>query len=139
MLRSDRGEEYFSNDFNTFCEENGIIHECIAPYTPHHNGVAERKNRTYLEMINSMLVFSKLNFNLWGEVLLTACHILNRIPMKKNEISPYELWKGRKPSIGYFKVWGCLAYCKKNEHNRTNLGSRAIKCVFVSYVNNSNT
>ena len=137
VLRSDRGGEYFSNEFNTFCEENGIIHECTAPYTPQHNGVAERKNRTYLEMINSMLVFSKLNFNLWGEALLTACHILNRIPMKKNEISPYELWKGRKPNIGYFKVWGCLAYCKKNEPNRTKLGSRAIKCAFVGYANNS--
>ena len=77
VLRSDRGGEYFSNEFNTFCEENCIIHECTAPYTPQHNGVAERKNRTYLEMINSMLVFSKLNFNLWGEALLTACHILN--------------------------------------------------------------
>ena len=88
-------------------------------------------------MINSMLVFSKLNFNLWGEALLTACHILNRIPMKKNEISPYELWKGRKPNIGYFKAWGCLAYCKKNKPNRTKLGSRAIKCAFVGYANNS--
>ncbi|RVW36064.1 hypothetical protein CK203_079683 [Vitis vinifera] len=36
--------------------------------------------------------------------LLTACHILNRIPMKKNEISPYELWKGRKPNIAILKV-----------------------------------
>ena len=57
--------------------------------------------------------------------------------MKKNEISPYELWKGRKPNIGYFKVWGCLAYCKKNKPNRAKLGSRAIKCAFVGYASNS--
>ncbi|RVX02626.1 Retrovirus-related Pol polyprotein from transposon TNT 1-94 [Vitis vinifera] len=69
--------------------------------------------------------------------LLTACHILNRIPMKKNEISPYELWKGRKPNIGYFKVWGCLAYCKKTDPNKTKLGPRAIKCAFVGYASNS--
>ncbi|RVW62250.1 Retrovirus-related Pol polyprotein from transposon TNT 1-94 [Vitis vinifera] len=56
----------------------------------------------------------------------------NRIPMKKNEISPYELWKGRKPNIGYFKVWGCLAYCKKTDPHKTKLGPRAIKCAFVA-------
>ncbi|RVW58052.1 Retrovirus-related Pol polyprotein from transposon TNT 1-94 [Vitis vinifera] len=60
-----------------------------------------------------------------------------RIPMKKNEISPYELWKGRKPNIGYFKVWGCLAYCKKTDPNKTKLGPRAIKCAFVGYASNS--
>ncbi|RVW79629.1 Retrovirus-related Pol polyprotein from transposon TNT 1-94 [Vitis vinifera] len=69
--------------------------------------------------------------------LLTACHILNRIPMKKNEISPYELWKGRKPNIGYFKVWGCLAYCKKTDPHKTKLGPKAIKCAFVGYASNS--
>ena len=137
VLRSDRGGEYFSSEFNSFCEEYGIIHECTAPYTPQHNGIAERKNRTFLEMVNAMLLHAKLNFNLWGEALLTACHILNRIPMKKNEISPYELWKGRKPNIGYFKVWGCLAYCKKTDPNKTKLGPRAIKCAFVGYASNS--
>ncbi|RVW47574.1 Retrovirus-related Pol polyprotein from transposon TNT 1-94 [Vitis vinifera] len=137
VLRSDRGGEYFSSEFNSFCEEYGIIHECTAPYTPQHNGIAERKNRTFLEMVNAMLLHAKLNFNLWGEALLTACHILNRIPMKKNEISPYELWKGRKPNIGYFKVWGCLAYCKKTDPHKTKLGPRAIKCAFVGYASNS--
>ncbi|RVW71217.1 Retrovirus-related Pol polyprotein from transposon TNT 1-94 [Vitis vinifera] len=62
----------------------------------------------------------------------------NRIPMKKKEISPYELWKGRKPNIGYFKVWGCLAYCKKTDPNKTKLGPRAIKCAFVGCASNSN-
>ncbi|RVW78145.1 Retrovirus-related Pol polyprotein from transposon TNT 1-94 [Vitis vinifera] len=56
---------------------------------------------------------------------------------EENEISPYELWKGRKPNIGYFKVWGCLAYCKKTDPNKTKLGPRAIKCAFVGYASNS--
>ncbi|KAL6345172.1 hypothetical protein AAG906_013656 [Vitis piasezkii] len=64
VLRSDRGGEYFSSEFNSFCEEYGIIHECTAPYTPQHNGIAERKNRTFLEMVNAMLLHAKLNFNL---------------------------------------------------------------------------
>ena len=87
-------------------------------------------------MINAMLLNAELSFNLWGEALLAACHILNRIPLKKNKISPYELWKGRKPNIGYFKVWGCLAYYKNN-NPRTKMGPRGIKCAFVGYATNS--
>ena len=136
IIRSDRGGEYFSNEFIVFCEDHGIIHECSAPHTPEQNGLAERKNRTFLEMINAKLLNAELPFNLWGEALLAACHILNRIPLKKNKISPYELWKGRKPNIGYFKVWGCLAYYKNN-NPRTKMGPRGIKCVFVGYATNS--
>lgn len=72
-----------------------------------------------------------------GEALLAACHILNRIPMKKNKISPYELCKGRKPNIGYFKVRGCLAYCKNKNPKRTKLGPIGIRCAFVGYTTNS--
>jgi len=54
-IRSDRGGEYFSNEFNLFCEEHGIVHERTPPYSPESNGVAERKNRTLTEMVNAML------------------------------------------------------------------------------------
>ena len=136
ILRSDRGGEYFPHEFNKFCEEHGIIHQCSAPRTPEQNGLTERKNRTYLEMVNALLLHAKLPFNLWGEALLATCHIVNRILTKKNQISSYELWKGRKSNIGYFKVWGCLAYCKNNDP-KTKLGPRGIKCAFVGYATNS--
>ena len=90
-------------------------------------------------MINAMLMHAKLPFNLWGEALLATCHIMNRIPMKKNKISSYELLKGRKLNINYFKVWGCLAYYKNNDPKRTKLGLRGIKCAFVGYTSNSKT
>jgi hypothetical protein len=78
-----------------------------APYTPQHNGLAERKNRTLVDMVNAMLLNAKLPNNLWGEALLTACHIHNRVLSKKLNVSPYEAWNGRKPNLNYFKVWGC--------------------------------
>jgi hypothetical protein len=76
-VRSDRGGEYIS--FNDFCEKEGIIHEVTPPYSPESNGVAERKNRTLKEMMNAMLVSSSAPNNLWGEALLTACFVQNRI------------------------------------------------------------
>ncbi|KAL6338579.1 hypothetical protein AAG906_021294 [Vitis piasezkii] len=88
--------------------DHGIIHETTS-YSPKSNGVAERKNRTLKEMMNAMLVSSRAPLNLWGEAILSACHIQNRIPYKKTGKTPYELWKGYAPNIAYLKVWGCLA------------------------------
>ena len=65
-LRSDKGGEYESNPFNTFCEEHGIIHEIAPPYSPESNGVVERKNGTLKDMLNAMLVSSGAPLNLWG-------------------------------------------------------------------------
>ncbi|KAL0360460.1 UNVERIFIED_CONTAM: Retrovirus-related Pol polyprotein from transposon TNT 1-94 [Sesamum radiatum] len=92
-LRSDRGGEYESSKFNEYCQTFGIIHEETPPYSPSSNGVAERKNRTFKDMINSLLLTSGLPKYLWGEALNTACHILNRVPLKRNTSTPFELWK----------------------------------------------
>jgi transposase InsO family protein len=77
QLRSDRGGEYFSNDFDLFCAEHGIIHERTPPYSPQSNGVAERKNRTLSDLVNAMLDTAGLSNAWWGEAVLTACHVLN--------------------------------------------------------------
>ena len=84
-----------------------------------------------------MLMHSELPFNLWGEALLSACHIMNRIPLKTTSISPYEKWKGRPPSIGYFRVWGCVVYYKNMDPKRTKLGPRGIRCAFIGYAPNN--
>ena len=109
MIRTDRGGEYESNPLNSFCEDHGIIHKTAPPYYPKSNGVVERKNRTLKEMMNAMVVSSGALLNLWGEVILSACHFQNRIPYKKTGKTPYELWKSYAPNIACLKVWGCLA------------------------------
>ena len=83
VLRSDRGGEYFPQEFTNFCEENGLIHQRSASYTPQQNGLAKRKNRTLVDMVNAMMISARLPFNLWGEDLLTACHVHNRVLSKK--------------------------------------------------------
>ena len=60
-------------------------------------------------MMNAMLISYNLPQNMWGEGVLTGNYHLNKIPKKKVEKTPYELWKGRKPSYKYLRVWGCLA------------------------------
>jgi len=136
-LRSDRGGEYLANDFTKFCEEHGIIHETTAPYSPQSNGVAERKNRTLTNLINAMLSNSGLPNIMWGEALYTACFVLNRVPAKGAEVTPYELWKGRKPNLNFLKVWGCLAKVSIPLVKKRKLGPKTVDCVFLGYAKNS--
>lgn len=55
VLRNDGGGEYTSRAFGNFCDEHGIMHEITPPYTPQHNALAERINRSLLDMTRSML------------------------------------------------------------------------------------
>lgn len=105
ILRSDRGGEYFPTELTLSCEENDILHQTSAPYTPQQNGLAERKSRTLVDIVNAMILNARLSFNLWGEILLTACHVHNRISSKIFKVSPYEVWKCRKPNLEYHRVW----------------------------------
>ncbi|GJT19569.1 zinc finger, CCHC-type containing protein [Tanacetum coccineum] len=63
------------------------------------NGVAERKNRALKEMVNSMLSYSGLSEGFWGEAMLTACYLLNRVPNKRNKTTPYELWDDHSDGV----------------------------------------
>ncbi|GKC58669.1 retrotransposon protein, putative, ty1-copia subclass, partial [Tanacetum coccineum] len=45
-IRSDRGGEYISKEFKDYLKANGIVQQLTPPYTPQHNGVSERRNRT---------------------------------------------------------------------------------------------
>jgi transposase InsO family protein len=105
----DRGGEYFSNDFSEFCAEHGIIHERTPPYSPQSNGIAERKNRTLIELVSAMLDTAGLSKEWWGETILTACHVLNRVPMLNKEVTPFEEWEKRRLNLSYLRTWGCLA------------------------------
>ena len=135
-LRSDRGGEYVS-PFAEICAQNGIIHECTAPYSPQQNGIAERKNRTLKEMMNAMLISSGLGQDMWGDAILSANYLLNKIPFKKKDVTPYELWMGRKPSYKFLKVWGCLAKVVVPPPKVQKIGPKTVDCVFIGYAQHS--
>ena len=71
----------------------------------------------------------------WGYALETAIIILNRVPSKSVSSTPYKIWRGKKPNLKYFKIWGCSAYVKRNFGHK--LDTRADKCLFVGYPKDS--
>ena len=112
-LRTDRGGEFISREFNDFCEEMGIKRHLTAPYTQQQNGVVERRNRTLMEMTRSILKHMAVPNYMWGEATRHSTYLLNRVATRvlKN-VTPYEALRGRKPNVNHLKTFGCIGYAK---------------------------
>ncbi|GKF06043.1 retrotransposon protein, putative, ty1-copia subclass [Tanacetum coccineum] len=103
-LRFDSVGEYMSQEFFDHLKDHGSIAHRTPPYTPQHNGVSERRNRTLLDMVRSMISQTTLPKSFSDYDLDTAAHILNMVPTKKVEKIPYEVWYGQAPKLSYLKV-----------------------------------
>ena len=67
----------------------------------------EKKNRVIQEMARVMLNNKSMAKSFWGEAVNTACHILNRVYFRPDTKKiPYELWRGKKPVVKYFRIFG---------------------------------
>ncbi|GJQ96707.1 retrotransposon protein, putative, ty1-copia subclass [Tanacetum coccineum] len=108
-LRSDRGGEYISQEFKDYLKACGIVQQLTPPYTPQHNGVSERRNRTLLDMVRSMMNLTTLPLSFWDYALESATRILNMVPTKK----------------------GCEALVKRDTPDK--LQQRSVKCIFIGY------
>nr|GFA79676.1 retrotransposon protein, putative, Ty1-copia subclass [Tanacetum cinerariifolium] len=113
-LRSDQGGEYISQEFKDYLKACGIVQQLTPPYTPQHDGVSKRRNRTFLDMVRSMMNITTLTLSFWDYALESATRILNMVPTKKVDKTPYELWYGKVPNLYYLKVWGCEALVKRD-------------------------
>jgi transposase InsO family protein len=76
ILRTDGGGEYTSKEFEAFYINQGIVHEVTTPYTPQHNGLAERRNMTLIDMAKRMIKHKNLPHKFWNEAITTTAYIL---------------------------------------------------------------
>ena len=111
----------------SFCTRSSISQEFSAPITPQQNGVVERKNMVIHKMARAMLHNKDVARNLWGEAVNTTC-------TKK---TPYELWKGRKPNVKYFRIFGSTCFILKNRENVGKFDSRSDEGIFLGYSSTS--
>ncbi|GJR33258.1 retrotransposon protein, putative, ty1-copia subclass [Tanacetum coccineum] len=129
--RYDRGGEYISQEFKDYLKSCGIVQQLTPPYTPQHNGVSKRRSRTLLDMVQSMMNLTTLSLSFWDYALHTTTRILNMVPTKRVDKTPYELWYGKVSNLSYLKVWGCEALVKRDMANK--LQQRSVKCIFIGY------
>ncbi|GJT16640.1 retrovirus-related pol polyprotein from transposon TNT 1-94 [Tanacetum coccineum] len=138
-IRTDHGRE-FDNEvqFGEFCNANGITHNFSAPRTPQSNGVVERKNRTLQEMSRTMLNEQSLPQKFWCNAVDTSTYILNRILIRAIlGKTPYELLRGRKPTLDYFRVFGSKCFILNTKDYLTKFDPKSYEGIFLGYSQNS--
>lgn len=135
QLRSDNGGEYLSAEFKNFLSEHGIKHQLTVPYTPQQNGIAERMNRTLLNLVRSMLHHKNIPTHFWAEAFSTAVYIRNRVLSRSvpQNSTPFQLWYGRKPSLKHLRSFGTKCWYTIPRHKIKKLDARARCALMMGY------
>ena len=133
-LHSDGGGEFDNTAVEEYCIAEGIKHTFSSPYSPAQNGVAEQTWRRIFEMARCMLTTGGIPKKYWTYAVSSAVYITNRIGTKANVEgrSPYELWKGKKPSVRHMRIFGSRAFVH-SEVGVKKLDVKARKGVFLGY------
>jgi hypothetical protein len=133
-LRTYNGGEYVNNNFTSYYTTHGIQMQHIVPYTPHQNGVVERKNHTLKEMANCMIQSKGLSLKYWEEAIKCENYIVNHTPTKAlKNIRSEEAWTKIKPDVSHFHVFGNVAWAHIPDEKRKALQPKSEKCIFVGY------
>ena len=103
-------------------------------YTPHQNGVAERKNRHIEEIARALMSEKNMPKHFWAKVVYTAIYVMNKTPTTGiHDMTPEERYTGVKSDVSHLKVFGCIAYVHIPNELRTKLDPKAEKCIFIGY------
>ena len=136
-LRSDNGGEYKNKKMTAICDKLKIAQEFTVPYNPEQNGLAERFNRTLIEMVRCMLKDSGMDRKYWAEAIKTAAYVRNRLPCDQNQgKSPFEATMNQKPDLDAMRVFGCICYSHVPKQKRSKLSDTAVKCHMLGYSEN---
>ena len=96
-----------AGELKTFFMSKGVTHQTSVPYTPQQNGYAKRFNQTLLEKAEAIHHNACLLKYFWQDAVETALHIYNEQLMRRYD--SIELFKGDKPEVFYFRLFGTLA------------------------------
>ena len=139
-LRQDNAKEFVSEQFNTYCLDARILQKKTIPEMPQQNGLAERYNRTLLEMAGCLLIDSGLPKIMWGIAIFQATSIRIFVVRRRGEKCPAELMRGTKPKISIIKLsnFGCTVFMRKRDRDVSKLERKALEGKFVGYTEGDN-
>lgn len=133
-VRTDGGTEFLNQEMRSLLTDAGIKHQVTVPDSPQQNGVAERTNRTLVEIGRTLLQDSGLGAKYWVEVTRTAAYLKNRSPSKAViGMTPEEAWTGEKPDLSHLRTFGCKVMVHVPKKFRKKWDSKSKECLFVGY------
>jgi transposase InsO family protein len=108
ILRLDNGGEYTSKEFMNFCRDVGIKRELTTPYNPQQNDVAERKNRTIMEAVKTMIHDQDPPMCLWAEATMAVVYVQNQLSYSALAFKTpsQEMFTRKKPEVSHLKIFG---------------------------------
>ena len=109
---------------------HGILHQSFCAYTQ-QNGVAERKNRHLVETVRTLLLYYKVPQCFWGDAILAACYLINRMPsVVLHDQIPHSILLPIQP-LFYLppRVFGCACFVHILTPGQDKLSAKAMKCV----------
>jgi len=139
VLKTDNARDFFNSILSPYLQTSGIVHISSCVDTPQQNGVAERKNRHILEVARSLLFQSNVPKKFWGEAVLTATYLINRMPSRVLKFkSPVKTFLASYPNSHLLsqiplKIFGCTTFIHIYPHSQGKLDERALKCIFLGY------
>jgi len=132
-LRSDNGGEFINEEMRDLLNEEAITHTTTSPHTPHQNGIAERSNRTIIELAVTILVDAKVQLNLWPWAVRHVIQISNMLPNKRLKLqsTPYLEIFDAVPDLSHIRIFGSDAYMWLPDSTRPTLGPKAVKGILL--------
>lgn len=113
----------------------GISHLTTPPYTPQHNGSAERRHRHIVETGLILMHQASLPLSFWSHALQTPVYLINRLPtpILPNTMSPFQALFGDSPNYSKTRIFGCLCYPWLRPYAQHKLEPRSRPCIFLGY------
>ncbi|GJS34095.1 retrovirus-related pol polyprotein from transposon TNT 1-94 [Tanacetum coccineum] len=134
FLRSDNGTEIVNNDCLAYLRKQGIVHQRSMVYTPQQNVIVERKHIHLLDTARALKFHSGLLNKFWGDCVLTATYLINKMPMKILDWkTPFEMLYGMPLSYDHLRVIGCLCFATVTKPHKDKFAPRSIKSVLIGY------
>jgi len=133
ILFGDNEGALIKQEFQTWMALEGIKHDTIQAYSPKQNGPAENAIKQIIQKALSLMWAPRIPVGFWLEACRLAAYLKNRSPHKAIGCIPFEMYYGKKPDLGYLRIFGCRVYVHLEEEHRKKWDSRTVEAVFFGY------
>ncbi|XP_074343104.1 uncharacterized protein LOC141680916 [Apium graveolens] len=131
---TDNAPEFSDINCKALYAAKGTLHQTSCVARPQQNARAERRHRSILEIARCLRFQAGLPLYLWGDCVMTAVYLLNRLPTHVlGNHSPYAVLFHKEPDYDALKIFGCLTFASNPEHTIDKFKPKGVPCVFLGY------